>query len=190
MNVFKALKFMAVAEAMMGMSKDNSTKVGAVALDDDFNMLSAGYNGFPRGVNDDLPERHERPLKYSIVVHAEGNMVAQAARKGHSLMGSTVIVTSLFPCSNCAGLMAQAGVKRIITTRSDNERWVENAEISQMILDEAGVEVVEVKKNDEDEWEVVSTHNKIDEAKQMEDWFKQERTFWQKMNGHTPPNYE
>lgn len=155
MNVFKALKFMAIAEAMQGMSKDRSTKVGAVALDDDYNVLSVGYNGFPRGVDDDIEERHDRPLKYSIVVHAEGNLIAQAARKGVSLSGATVIVTSLFPCSNCAGLMAQAGIKRIITTTSDNERWVENAKISEMILSESVVEVVEVKKV-EDQWIIIN----------------------------------
>lgn len=154
MNVFKALKFMAVAEAMQGMSKDRSTKVGAVALDDDYNVLSVGYNGFARGVNDDIEERHNRPLKYSLTIHGEGNLVASAARKGVSLLGSTVLVTSLFPCSNCAGLMAQAGVKRIITTTSDNPRWIEDAKISEIIFSEAGVEVVEIRKV-EDEWEVV-----------------------------------
>jgi deoxycytidylate deaminase len=86
-----------------------------------------------------------------MTVHAEANVVAQAAKKGHSLDGSTVIVTSLFPCSNCAGLLTQAGVKRIITTRSDNERWIEDAEISKVILQEAGVEVIYVK-NVEGKW--------------------------------------
>lgn len=158
---------MAVAETMMAMSKDPSTKVGAVAIDDDFNVISVGYNGFPRGVDDNVPDRQERPLKYSIVVHAEANVVAQAARKGHSLAGSTVIVTSLFPCSNCAGLLTQAGIKRIITTRSDNERWIENAEISKMILDEAGVEVIYVNKVD-DKWVAEPIAQKVEHKQNYE----------------------
>lgn len=152
----KELKFMAIAETMASMSKDPSTQVGAVAIDDDFNVLSVGYNGFPRGVNDNIPERFERPLKYSLTIHAEGNAISQAARKGVILKDSTLLVTSLFPCSNCAGLIIQAGVRRVITTHSDNERWLENAAISKSMFEEAGVEVIYVKKENE-KWELDST---------------------------------
>lgn len=151
MNLAKALKFMKVAEAVASFSKDPSTQVGAVAIDNDYNVLSVGYNGLPRGVVD-LPSRLERPLKYSLIVHAEANLVTAAARKGVGLMGATVLVTSLFPCSNCAGLLIQAGIKRIITTRTDNERWVENASLSEMMFNEARVEVYYIKKNEAGEW--------------------------------------
>lgn len=154
----KALKFMAVAEAMMNMSKDPSTKVGAVAIDDDFNVLSVGYNGFPRGVNDSSERLNDRPTKYAITVHAEGNTIAQAARKGVSLKDSTVVVTSLFPCSSCAALMIQAGVKRIITSKVDNERWNKSSELAEGILEEAGVEVVVVEKNASGEWVLAGTN--------------------------------
>jgi dCMP deaminase len=144
----KALKFMAVAEAMRDMSKDPSTKVGAVAIDDDFNVLTPGYNGFPRGVKDTEERLNNRELKYQLTVHAEGNIVAQAARKGVSLKDSTVVVTSLFPCSNCSALMIQAGVKRIIATKPDNERWAESNKLAMEILKEAEVEVIIVEQKD------------------------------------------
>lgn len=157
MNVFKALKFMAVAEAMQAMSKDRSTKVGAVALDDDYNILSVGYNGFPKKVRDDIDERHERPVKYSFTCHAEANVVSQAAYKGASLRGSTILVTSLFPCAGCTGQMIQAGVKRIITSDPDvanNPMWLEQAVISKTMLREAEVEIIYAKPNGYGVWEI------------------------------------
>lgn len=148
MNLNKMISYMDVAEAIMRKSKDPSTQVGAVALDDECGLICAGYNGFSRGVKD-LPERLEdRSLKYPLTVHAEANLIAQAARKGLRLEGATVVVTSLYPCSQCASLMAQAGVKRIITTRPDNERWNESAKLADIVFNEAaqGIEVVEVEK--------------------------------------------
>lgn len=148
----KELKFMAVAEAMMKMSKDPSTQVGAVALSEDLAVLATGYNGFPRGVVDSEERLNDRPTKYAITVHSEGNIVAQAARNGISLKGATIVVTSLFPCSNCSALMIQAGIKRIITTKVDNERWAESNRLAEEILAEAGVEVVVVAKDSDGNW--------------------------------------
>jgi len=137
----KFLEFFPVAEALAAKSRDRSTKVGALALDDDYDILSTGYNGFPRKVKD-LEERHERPMKYLYTSHAEENLVAQAARKGVSLKGSTVLVTSLFPCTTCSRLMIQAGVKRVIAPRpSTDTRWKEQGEVAFGMLQEAGVEV-------------------------------------------------
>lgn len=139
----KHLKFLGHAKASAALSKDPSTKVGAVALDDDFDVVSTGYNGFARGVNDD-PERYaDREFKYRLIVHAEANLVAQAARNGRSLKGCTVILTSLFPCSACASLLVQAGVKCIIAPVVDNERWAEEAKYARLIFSEAGVEVID-----------------------------------------------
>lgn len=141
----KFLKFFPVAEALAALSKDRSTKVGAVALGEDYEILSTGYNGFPRGIDDDLNERHERPLKYALTAHAEENLVAQAARNGVSIRGSTVLVTSLFPCTTCARLLIQAGVRRVIASEvTINPRWEEQANLAYDMLTEAGVEVVHI----------------------------------------------
>lgn len=137
------IKFTGLAEAMARLSKDPSTKVGAVAINDDGVVLSTGFNGFPRGVNDDPGRYADRPTKYSLIAHAEMNLVAQAAYAGSTLKGSTVILTGLYPCSNCAKLLIQAGVKRIIAPRPDsNPRWEEDAEWSTLMFAEAGVEIV------------------------------------------------
>ena len=146
MNMDKMLKFLPDARAAQGRSKDRSTKVGAVALDDAMVIKGSGYNGFPRGVDDYREERHERPTKYRWTVHAEMNVIAQAARP--VLEGTTLILTSLHPCSICAGMLIQAGVKRVMApeirhpgTGELRFDWSEDEKIAFEMLQEAGVDV-------------------------------------------------
>ena len=146
MNMDKLLKFLPDAKAAQGRSKDRSTKVGAVALDDAMVIKGSGYNGFPRGVNDYRDERHERPAKYRWTVHAEMNVIAQAARP--VLEGTTLILTSLHPCAICAGMLIQAGVKRVVAPEIRHQGtgelrfdWSEDEKIAFEMLSEAGVDV-------------------------------------------------
>lgn len=138
-------KFVPAVLAIAAMSKDRSTKVGALALGPDMEIRSTGYNGFPRGVNDDLEHRHERPLKYEYAVHAESNVIANAARFGASLKGCTLMVSSLYPCSACARLIIQAGIAHVMAVEVDDEameRWKESAKISLEMFTEAGVRFI------------------------------------------------
>lgn len=145
----KLHKYMGISDAVAQLSKDPSTKVGAIAINDDGIILSVGYNGFPRGVNDDPARYADRETKYKLISHAEQNLVAQAAYAGHSLKGSTVILSGLYPCSSCTKSLIQAGVKKIITPPpGDNERWAEDAKWSKILLDESSVEVIYVEKTD------------------------------------------
>ena len=135
----KLKRFIPDALAAMGRSKDRSTKVGAVAVDDNFCIKG--------GVNDNVEARHERPLKYRWAVHAEMNVIAQAARP--VLEGTTLILTSLHPCATCAGLIIQAGIKRVLTRKTEEikrivegrQDWDEEAAIAMEMFNEAGVEV-------------------------------------------------
>lgn len=139
----KFLKFLPDAKAAQGRSKDRSTRVGAVVIDDDFNVRISGYNGFARGVDDSVDARHERPTKYFWAAHGEENCVAQAARIGVSLKGCTILVTSLFPCSTCSRLIIQSGIKRVLAPRTlANERWDEQGKVAFEMFAEAGVEVL------------------------------------------------
>ena len=138
----KFLKFLPDAIAQRDKSKDRSTRVGAVVLDDDFNVRISGYNGMPRGVDDDVESRHERPAKYMYFSHAEENCVAQAARVGVSIKGCTMLVTSLFPCATCSRLIIQSGIIRVLAPSiASNTRWDEQAKVALEMLNEAGVEV-------------------------------------------------
>lgn len=140
------LKFVPVAEAIAGLSKDPSTRVGAIVLDDDSNILSVGFNGFPRGVRDDEDRYATKDSKYPRIAHAEMNAIAQAARVGAKLLGGTMIVTALYPCSMCTRLIIQAGIKKVYAPAMDpiqtNPLWMKEAEIAFSMFVEAGVEVI------------------------------------------------
>ena len=142
-SVKRILAYIPIAQAVSALSKDPSTKVGAVALDDNMNIVATGRNGFPRGVVD-LPERYEnREIKYKLISHSEQNLVAHAAYSGHSLKGTTVLLTALFPCSSCAKSLIQAGVIRILAPKTvENMRWEEEAKWANLMFAEAGVEVI------------------------------------------------
>ena len=84
--------FMKMALAALARSKDRSTQVGAVIVGDGDNVLTTGYNSFPRGMDDD-ESWHERPFKYLVTEHAERNAVYAAARHGVRLLGSRIYVT-------------------------------------------------------------------------------------------------
>ena len=57
-------RFIELAKHVAGWSKDKSTGVGAIIVDDDKRVVSMGYNGFPAGCDDEVESRHERPAKY------------------------------------------------------------------------------------------------------------------------------
>ena len=104
----KLLKYMRVAEAVAELSKDKSTKVGALILGPANEIRACGYNGAPRGCEADEDERSERPEKYHWFSHAELNAITNAARVGTPLEGNTLVVTH-FPCMDCARAIVQAG---------------------------------------------------------------------------------
>lgn len=139
----KYVRFLPVAQAFADMSKDTSTKVGAVVLSDERVVLSSGWNGAPRGCAADEDARFERPEKYWWACHAEMNVVAQAARHGVSLLGGTMVVTHA-PCMICARLIVQAGIIRVVYPEPDKSfaaRWAEDITRSTALFAECGVEV-------------------------------------------------
>lgn len=130
-------------------SKDRSTKVGALILGPGNEPLSWGYNGFPRGFNDDIDSRHERPIKYAYTAHAEVNAIYNAARSGIRISGSRMYITSLCPCNNCTIAIIQSGISKIYLesaafddTDARAKVWGEQWEKSKEMLDECGVEIV------------------------------------------------
>lgn len=142
----KAEDFMRVAQEIASFSKDPSTKVGAVVLDEYNNILATGWNGFPRGVTDSEDRLCNRELKYPLTVHAEANAIAASARTGRRLEGATLVVSSLYPCADCAGLIIQAGIKRVVAAEiREDSRWKSSNELARTMFKEAGVEVVEVE---------------------------------------------
>lgn len=122
-------------------SKDRSTKVGCLLIDPvSYQILSTGYNGIPRGV-DETEERQVRPEKIYWYEHAERNAIFQAAKHGIKLDGATAYCT-LFPCADCARALIQSGIKKIVSEKPNNPTWAESFLRSEKMLAEAGIEVV------------------------------------------------
>ena len=103
------IRFLDLAEHISAWSKDPSTKVGCVIVGEDREIRSTGFNGFPRGIDDDEERLHNRDLKYPLICHAEENAIMHAARIGVSLKGSVAFVTWP-PCSRCARSLLESGI--------------------------------------------------------------------------------
>jgi dCMP deaminase len=138
--------FLGIAEQVKLKSKDQSTQIGAVIVGKDKEIRSTGYNSFPRGLDDNKPERQERPIKYFYFEHAERNAIYNAARMGTPLDGTTIYLTSGLPCSDCARAIINAGIKKVycksVCTTKNKEKWIESQAIALEMLKECGVEVI------------------------------------------------
>ncbi len=123
-------------------SKDEYTHVGAVVVGPNNEVRAMGYNSFPRGTNDDVPERQERPEKYFWFSHGEINAIVQAAMVGIPV-GGCRMYTNGVPCTTCAGYIINAGIKEVIVDKAwdaDNaEKWTDEARRSKEMFDEAKV---------------------------------------------------
>ena len=138
-------KYMGIAQEVAKLSKDKSTKVGAVIVGSSNEVRSIGYNGAPRGCSADEGDdpRTERPEKYWWVAHAELNAIVNAARIGTPLDNSTIVVTH-FPCMDCAKAIVQAGIKKVtvLTPEPDfEERWADHIARSVRLFAECGVHI-------------------------------------------------
>jgi dCMP deaminase len=131
-------RFLDLARFIAQWSKDPSTKVGAVIVDDLRRVVGHGYNGFPRGI-DDSPERlADRPLKHALVVHSEVNAILNA--RG-SVEDCTLYCTHQ-PCAECAKAIIQAGICRVVVAdQPEIAGWGDTQKIAWEMLQEAGVDV-------------------------------------------------
>ena len=134
-------RYLDLAKHISTWSKDPSRQIGAVVVGDSGQILSIGYNGFPRGINDD--ERlHDRETKYSLVVHAEMNAIYNATLNGISLRDSTLYVWGLPVCSDCARGVIQVGITRVVMNSIDHGigHWTDHWEKTKAMFDEANVQ--------------------------------------------------
>lgn len=135
-------RFMALAQHVGTWSKDRSTRVGCVIVGPGNEVRSLGYNGFPRGLDDDMEERHVRPAKYKWTEHAERNAIYNAARLGISI-DECKMYLPWFPCMDCARAIVQSGIRTLIAFPPDlqHSQWGEDFRLALELLEEAGVEV-------------------------------------------------
>ena len=132
--------FMGLAHLAGLRSKDPNTQVGAAIIDKDKKVVSMGYNGMPRGCNDeDFPWEREGGFldtKYAYVVHAELNAILNSPRP----VKDCTLYVSLFPCNECAKAIIQSGIKKIVY-ESDKYDGTDGNIASKKMLREAGIEL-------------------------------------------------
>ena len=130
-----------LSEVVARRSRDPSTKVGAVILRSDNTVASVGYNGFPRGVDDDAEVYLDKPRKLLRIVHAELNAILTSREPLH---GCKIYVSPLHPCSQCAAAIIQSGITRVIA-RTDptrnNTTWAASFKEAAEMFAEADIAV-------------------------------------------------
>jgi len=120
--------FMEMAYLVASKSKDRSMTCGCVLVGEGNVVTATGYNGFPRGVDDDNEAYHQRPTKYIWTAHDAQNAIFNAARSGSKTLDSRAYL-SAHPCQDCARALVQAGiVEVIIPTKEEDpffqlDRW-------------------------------------------------------------------
>lgn len=141
--------FINIAEQVKLKSKDRNTQIGVVIVGNNNEIVSTGYNSFPRGIDDNIEERQERPEKYFWFEHAERNAIYNAARIGVSTLGTTMYMTCGISCADCARAIINSGISKIVLREgrgATNERWQESSKRSMQMFKEAGIEVTYFEK--------------------------------------------
>jgi dCMP deaminase len=137
-------RYLRLAAEVATWSKDPNTQVGAVVVGSKGQILSQGYNGFPRGISDSNKRLNDRDIKLSLIVHAEMNAIFNASYSGVSLDGSTIFIHGLPACSECAKGIIQVGIKRVIVSKQcieNKPHWNDSWNKSKAMFAEAGIAI-------------------------------------------------
>lgn len=137
--------FMGIALLSAMRSKDPNTKVGACIVDNDNKVVSIGYNGMPRKIDESKISWNKGEgldSKYLYVCHAEFNAILNT-RNGSSLKGCTLYVT-LFPCNECTKAIIQTGIKEVVYLDNKYEDQT-TTKASRLMLELAGVKIRQYK---------------------------------------------
>ena len=148
--------FLGLALYHSKLSKDPSTRVGSVIVGPYREILSAGFNGFPRGIEDSHERLHDRDMKLKLVVHAEMNALLAAARTGMRLKGCTLylgatddsgLVWGGPPCTRCTVEIIQVGISEIVSypVKAIPSRWHDDLRLARKLIDEAGIIYKEIE---------------------------------------------
>lgn len=134
--------FMTLVYVVSMKSKDQSTNIGAVVVGPDNEIRTTGYNSFPRGINDNVPERQIPDEKYFWFAHGEKNAIDNASRIGVSLK-NCIMYTQATPCMDCARSIVQSGIKEVVIHSLWEDKigdiWKKNAKRTRQLFNEAGV---------------------------------------------------
>lgn len=136
--------FMSLACVISSRSLDNSTKHGSVLVNNHNEILSTGYNSYPKG-GDHAIYPTERPEKYDVTIHSELNAMLFCKSNTD---GATLYVTGL-PCSKCMLGIVQKNIKRVVygSVKSSCVEGVGNDKSTWLVAKNHNIELVEYKGN-------------------------------------------
>jgi dCMP deaminase len=138
--------FIGVAELASKRSKDPRTSHGAVIVNNDNRILSTGYNGLPKGFEDDGSfkgvDYWDSEIKDKFSVHAEQNAILNAFT---DLRGSILYLYSergYYPCSDCAKMIVQSEIKEVVLHHAIKENTDKyNWDYTKHTFEKAGVKI-------------------------------------------------
>lgn len=134
--------FMRICATVQQRSKDPSTRVGACVADARHALVSAGFNGPPRGASD-VETPWDRPEKYAWVVHAEENALLFAlAAVGRYMLDGCTLYSSAVVCSKCLLLAAHLGIRRVVESSRVPAVCVDDRKDAKNIVKHFGMEIV------------------------------------------------
>lgn len=102
--------FLKIAETVALKSKDPSSKMGCVIVDQNKRVVSLGFNGMIQGADESKMTLSERPMKYRFAIHSEMNAVIFA----HQDLAGCTLYNRVATCDNCLKYCLQAGIKRFV----------------------------------------------------------------------------
>lgn len=140
-------RFIDLAEHIANWSKDPSRKIGAIIVDKDNRIISTGYNGFAKGIEDTQERLENKDIKRSLMIHAEENAILHARQ---NLSDCKIYIYGYCCCVHCASLLIQTGIKEVIYKNSNkdnivSEFWKENLKLATNLLKEANITIREIK---------------------------------------------
>lgn len=137
--------YLEICKVVAQRSKDPNTQIGCVIVGPNHEIRTTGYNSFPRGIRDDVPERLVRPAKYLWIEHAERNAICNAARAGTATEGCTIYV-DIMCCMDCARALVQAGIVQVVISAErmaqySSAQYDEHFGMVETLFQEAGIRV-------------------------------------------------
>ena len=132
-------RFLKLAREVSTWSKDG-TKIGAVLVRPDKTVASVGFNGLPRGI-EDQDYLGNRELKNKFVIHAEQNAILFCSDKDTN--NYTMYGWGLHPCAHCASVLAQKNIKRIVSidaAKLASPSWKEAQFLAEEILKKCNID--------------------------------------------------
>ncbi len=129
--------FLRIADTVAERSKDPSSKMGCVIVDQNKRVVSLGYNGLLQGADESKMTLSERPMKYYFAIHSEMNAVLFA----HQDLSGCTIYNRVATCENCLKYCLQAGIKRFVyrelrvhSHSTDPKKSMTNVETDEAVI--------------------------------------------------------